>query len=369
MVREPAVLVKGQDEESLVPLRGRAERLVDALDPALAHIDGRRRVEGHVRAAFRVDPGELGQGACFGVAVELVDGADIGLAETRHGGPAVEERVGEEAGRVGVVDPADVMFGELLEDGTLGEGRPVEVRVVGAVAVGGAGRQIGAVGVGWAGNSSEPAVEEHKVLGHGVEDGDVLEGIVVDDLAGAREVAVDAVCGDLLRDEALHVGGVEVGVWMVGAVHLLIPAGDTVVRIIRGDVLRRGLCAHHWRVGIGDIGRVAVLAVHKPVNTGAICEAAGIVVERQVLLHQNHDILDRTGQSAVGHMRRRACAKAQREENSQRQDSHGQQQQRDGDESPPGTGSSARPPDIYLRWGIMRQQMLRLVRGMFPCRK
>lgn len=311
-------------------------------------------MKGHVRAAFRVDPGELGQGACFCVAVELVDGADVGLAEAGHGGPAVEERVGEEAGRVGVVDPADVVFGELLEDGALGEGRPVEVGVVGAVAVGRARRQIGAVGVGWAGHGGEPAVEENKVLGHGVEDGDVLGGVVVDDLAGAREVAFDAVRGDLLSNKALHVGGMDVVIWMVGAVHLLISTGDTVVRIIRGDILRRGLCAHHWRVGIGDIGRVAVLAVYEAINTRIVSEAAGIVVERQVLLHQNHDVLDRTGESAVGHMRRSACAKAQREENSQRQNSHGNQEQRDGDESPPGTGSSARPLDIYLLWWIMR---------------
>lgn len=40
MVREPAVLVKGEDEEGLVPLWRRAERLVDALDPAFAHVDG-----------------------------------------------------------------------------------------------------------------------------------------------------------------------------------------------------------------------------------------------------------------------------------------------------------------------------------------
>jgi len=40
VVGEAAVLVKGQDEEGLVPLRAGAQGLVDLLDERLAVVDG-----------------------------------------------------------------------------------------------------------------------------------------------------------------------------------------------------------------------------------------------------------------------------------------------------------------------------------------
>jgi hypothetical protein len=71
MVGESAVLVKGDDEQGVLPLRRVADGFVDLIDEFLALADGRGRVEGLVRAALRVDPGELRQGARCGVRVEL----------------------------------------------------------------------------------------------------------------------------------------------------------------------------------------------------------------------------------------------------------------------------------------------------------
>ena len=78
MIRKAAVLVEGQDEEGVAPLGRAADRLVDALDESLALADGRRRVEGLVVAALRVDPGELGELAGRSIGVELRKGLQDG---------------------------------------------------------------------------------------------------------------------------------------------------------------------------------------------------------------------------------------------------------------------------------------------------
>lgn len=71
MVGETAVLVKGEDEQRVLPLGRVAESLVDALYEGFALVDGGRRVEGLIRAALRVYPGELRELAGRGVGVEL----------------------------------------------------------------------------------------------------------------------------------------------------------------------------------------------------------------------------------------------------------------------------------------------------------
>ena len=70
------------------------------------------------------------------------------------------------------------------------------------MAVAGAGGDVGSVGVCRAGNSAEPAVEEHKVLGHGLEHGDVIRLVVVDGLRRAGLV-LSAVLDGLFGDKAM----------------------------------------------------------------------------------------------------------------------------------------------------------------------
>ena len=104
VVREAAVLVKGEDEERLVPLRGGAEGLVDLLHEGLAVGSWAGRVERLHVAALGVDVGELGECARLGVCEELGEGLDVGLGSAAGDCPVVEEGVGIERG-VEVVDP------------------------------------------------------------------------------------------------------------------------------------------------------------------------------------------------------------------------------------------------------------------------
>lgn len=140
MVAETAVLVEGEDEESLVPVGGVSYGLVNALDEVLTKSDWGGRMEGLVVAAFRVNICELGQGSSLCVGIEIIKRLDVSILCAGRLGPAVEGGVGVKtkirAGRgVLVVYPGDVLFRELLEDGTLREAIDVEGVVIGAVAV------------------------------------------------------------------------------------------------------------------------------------------------------------------------------------------------------------------------------------------
>jgi len=279
VVGETAVLVEGQNEEGLVPLRGGAEGLVDALDEALPHGDGRRGVVGPVVAAFRVDVGEAGELAGLGVLVELGQGLDVGRGLAGRHGPVVEHGVGQKAGRVGVVDPGDVLLGQLLEDGTLRESRDVEISVVSAVAVRRARGEVRAVRVRRARDGTEPAVEENEVLGHGVEHRDVVRGQVVDRLSRAGNV-VGVVGEHLLGHEALHRGlllaRLDRGLVRVpGAEQLHVHAADAVVWIVWRDVLcDRPGTNPPLVVGVCDVDGVAVWLFTDAIDLGVVLQTS-----------------------------------------------------------------------------------------------
>lgn len=323
VVRETTVLVEGEDEQRLVPLGTVAHGLVDALDEALAHVDGRRGVEGLVRAAFGVYPGELGERARLGVLEKLVKGFHIAVALAGLGGPFVEEGIGQEAGGVGVIHPADVVLRQLLKDGGLGKRGSQKVVVVLAVAVRGARSQIRAVGVSGTRHRGEPPVKEHKVFRHGIEDGDVVRGVVVDDLACARLVR-RRVGAHLLRHETTHFRRIAAR-RVVTTVDLHVPTSDTVVRVIGGNVLRDGLGTHDGRVGIRNVDRIAEVAMYQVIDGGIVGQPTGEVVKGQVLLDQHDDILDRKG-IRRGRRRLGGCdgpeAEGQLEGRSERADAH-----------------------------------------------
>lgn len=108
------------------------------------------------------------------------------------------------SGAVLVVGPRDSLLAQLLEDALLGHGEVAKVGVVPAVTVAGTGGDVGPVRVGRARDGAEPAVEQHVVLGHSGEDGDVLRGVVVDGLG--RTVPILGLVGDgLLSNESVGI--------------------------------------------------------------------------------------------------------------------------------------------------------------------
>lgn len=148
VVEEAARFVIGDEQQRRVPLRACAEGVVDFLDEHLSGRDvagGVHGVGGDV-AAGRVDVGELGEGALFGVLDEFLDRDDVLLGVL--GGPFEEEGVWEEfAACAVVVAPGYALFAGELEDVAGFDARVVEVFVVGAVSVARAGDGDETVGV------------------------------------------------------------------------------------------------------------------------------------------------------------------------------------------------------------------------------
>lgn len=315
VVGEATVFIKGHDKESVLPLGGGTESLVDTLDEALAHVNWGWGVEGHVRAAFRVDPGKLRKGTGFGVVVELVQRLHMGFVLRGLSCPGIEHGVREEVCGVGVVDPGDACLRELLEDRPLGKGRGQKAVIIPPMAVRSARGQVGAIGVCWPRNGGKPAVKKHKILGHGVEDGDMVGGVVVDDFGGARDIMLVNVIGQhLLGDKAFHQRIVLVA-RMVSAVDLHVSAADAVVGIVGSHILGDRLSANVGGMRGRDVVGIAVLAIHQAIDVGVVSQTAGEVVEGQVLLDQNNNILDvglPSGRGRVG--RKRTGPPAQQQE-------------------------------------------------------
>lgn len=160
MVMEATGLVKGQDEESLLPLRTAAQSIIHLLDESLAVGDQASGMHGGGAnsAARGVEVRQFRQCAGRSVGIKLVQVLDLVLVV---GGicPVKVARIGAgTAGRVPVVDPRVTGLGQLLEDGPLGELMVAKPRVIQTVAVGGAGNQSGTVGVGVL-QESEPSFQ------------------------------------------------------------------------------------------------------------------------------------------------------------------------------------------------------------------
>jgi hypothetical protein len=151
VISETATLVEGNDKESLVPLRSIAKSLVESFNEVLAFADWSRRVHRLVAAAFRVDVGKLRQSTLGSIGIEFAKELEVGVNGSAVNGPVVENRVRVEtvgflarldntvgvSGGVGVVDPGDVVLGQLLEDGLLRKTTIVEASIVGTVTVAG----------------------------------------------------------------------------------------------------------------------------------------------------------------------------------------------------------------------------------------
>ena len=69
MVGKAAMLIKSKNEEGALPLGRVTNSLIDAFDEVFSRSNWRRWVEGLIRAAFRVEVGELWKisGCCIGV--------------------------------------------------------------------------------------------------------------------------------------------------------------------------------------------------------------------------------------------------------------------------------------------------------------
>lgn len=121
VVVETSGLVKGDDEEGVLPLRAVTEGIVHLLEENLAvrnQASGVHRVCANATAG-RVDVGELWEAAEVGVLVELVEGLHVRLGGAAGDGPVKVHGV-TVAGYRCIVLPGDVLRGQLLEDGVLG---------------------------------------------------------------------------------------------------------------------------------------------------------------------------------------------------------------------------------------------------------
>lgn len=150
VVVETAGLIEGQDEQGLVPLRARAEGLVDVLNEGFAVGDKTSGVHGVGPdvAAGRINEGELGELAGIGGLEELLQG--LGLVGVAAGERPVEEIGVDHLGRRVVVHPRVAVVGQLLEDRLLLQpvhGR-LECFVIIAVARSSTRQQSSAVRVG-----------------------------------------------------------------------------------------------------------------------------------------------------------------------------------------------------------------------------
>lgn len=79
MVAETSVFIKGQDEQSVFPLRTVADGFIDAFDEDFTIGDWGRRVERLKATAFWVDIGELRKCSGGGVGIELLEGKNVSL--------------------------------------------------------------------------------------------------------------------------------------------------------------------------------------------------------------------------------------------------------------------------------------------------
>jgi len=209
VVTKSSVLVEGQDEEGFVPLRGVADCLIDSLNKLLAESDWGRRVERLVGAALRVNIGELGQFACLGIGIELIQRSNVRDICSGSRCPGIKCSIWVEtkswaSGGVLVVHPGDILLGQLLKNGLLGQTVDIEVIVVSAVTVGCTRGDVRTIGVGRARNRGEPAIKQHEVLGHCVENADLVRGIIVDCLRCTGLVQC-LECHGLFSHESAHV--------------------------------------------------------------------------------------------------------------------------------------------------------------------
>ena len=208
MVSEATMFVEGEDEKRFFPLWGVTYRLVDTLDEVLSQGDWRRRMEGLIRAALWVDICELRQLASLGIGVKLVQRSNVCLCCTGLQSPVVECGIWVEAeswagGGILIIHPGDVVLGELLEDGSLRKTVYSERNVVLAVAMRCSRGDVRTVRVCRAGYGCEPAVKHHEVLGHCVEDSDLVWSVVIDSFSSTG--LVQGLVGEgLFRHETAH---------------------------------------------------------------------------------------------------------------------------------------------------------------------
>jgi hypothetical protein len=296
VVVEATVLVVGDDEQRLVPLRAGPERLVHVLDETLPVGDVVRRVVvvgGGPREVEvpGLDDGERREDAASGVFLEggvvAVEGAG-GVAERAEA--AVEEHGGD-----GLEVDGEVVAvgGEGLEDCALRVAEEEVELVVRDGAAGGGRVEEQPVGLRGPRDGGEPAVEDGELGRECGEDRE--EGGAEGAHHGGGEDRVD---GERAADEARH-GGLRLrsGGGDV-AEHLLQDVLEGVARVVGDDEVGVGGHADGGcGVGIG----VALRAV-EPVDGEAqqAAHPAQHVVERPVLQRQHHHVLYGAGAAGAG---------------------------------------------------------------------
>ncbi|KAF7045354.1 hypothetical protein CFC21_054466 [Triticum aestivum] len=281
------MLIIGDDESRLVPLRARPQCLVDLLDKPLAPGDVVRRVVvvGRKLLAIEVpllDDDVIGQLAPGGVELEP-EAVLVELEEVLEPAEALVEERGRD---VLVVDAeGEAVLLEAVEDGLLREAVDEVLAGVEGEAVGGGGVDEEPVGLRGGGHGREPAVEDGELVGERGVDGDGVGREAAHDVLRHAE----AHAARVLR-EARHrgrdcrgVGGAED--LLADVLEAVAGVGVDVAGLVGDEDLRGG--------GVGRVEAVGLLA-GEPVDVGAAgAEPAEDVVEAAVLHDHHHHRLDR----------------------------------------------------------------------------
>lgn len=314
VVEETTSLVVSQEKERFFPLRTVAQSLIDLLDEDLAVGDVSVGVHGvGIEATARgVEVRQLGELTQVCVLEKVLDGND---AVGRIGGSPVEKQAVRKESTVGavIVEPADVLGSGLLEDAVDLDGGDIEIVVIGTVTIGGTGNSTEAVGVGrlsrqlqhldyerpvtYSRNTREPVVEGGKLINQVDNDGNLLLGVISQNLLSSKLRSDARVRNQLLVDETL-LSGSEFVVSNIGiarselAKELKVVPSDGMVGVIGNGVEVLVTGAPLLAVGLADVLRNTVVPVVGRVVETTAMDTTEDVVEGAVLEQDPDHVLD-----------------------------------------------------------------------------
>lgn len=314
MVEETTSLVVSQEKERFFPLRTVAQSLIDLLDEDLAVGDVSVGVHGvGIEATARgVEVRQLGELTQVRVLEKVLDGND---AVGRIGGSPVEKQAVRKESTVGavIVEPADVLGSGLLEDAVDLDGGDIEIVVIGTVTIGGTGNSTEAVGVGrlsrqlqhldyerpvtYSRDTREPVVEGGKLINQVDNDGNLLLGVISQNLLSSKLRSDARVRNQLLVDETL-LSGSEFVVSNIGiarselAKELKVVPSDGMVGVIGNGVEVLVTGAPLLAVGLADVLRNTVVPVVGRVVETTAMDTTEDVVEGAVLEQDPDHVLD-----------------------------------------------------------------------------
>lgn len=287
MVIESTMLIIGDDQSSLVPLRTRSQRLIHLLDEPLPPRYVVRGVVIVCREHLAIEVPLLNhrvirQLSPLGVKLEL-EAVLVELDEVLEAAEALVEERGRD---VLVVDAkGQAVLLEAIEDGLLREAMDEVLAGIEGEAMGGRGMDVEAIGLGGGGHGGEPPVEHGELVGEGGVDRHGLRLEPAHDVLRHAEAHPAGVLGEAGHG-GRHGGGVGGAEDLLADVlEAVAGVGVDVAGLVGDEDLRGGR--------VGGVEAVGLRAV-EPVDVGAgAAEPPEDVVEAPILHHHHHHRLDR----------------------------------------------------------------------------